>query len=163
MPMGTMRSPATSARPSSCRSSGCWPGSGRWCPAARPARRRGCARELVDARIDATVGFADVATLSACRNRSISAGEGADRRSARDDLEQLGPPTREKCSHNALECSTPSASKQLLEQRARRTPHDVPALVAHFSNGGHVRGSRSAIASVRSPFVTLLHEQICAA
>ena len=29
---------------SRCRRAGCWRGSGRWCPAARPARRRGCSR-----------------------------------------------------------------------------------------------------------------------
>ena len=91
-------------------------------------------------------------------NRSISAGEGADPRwpttisnsSARDWL---------KCSHSALDCSTPSASSNCLSS-GTHDPHEVPACV-HFFRAGTSQ-QPPAMASVRSPLVTLLHEQICA-
>src|SRR5882757_7202485 len=65
-----------------------------------------------------------------------------------------------KCSHNALDCSTPSASSSCLSN-GTHDPHDVPALVQAFSAG--TSAQPLAIASVTSPLVTLLHEQICAA
>src|SRR5881628_2985704 len=65
-----------------------------------------------------------------------------------------------KCSHNAFDCSTPCASRSCLSN-GMHEPHDVPALVQLFKAGTSVQPS--AIASVRSPLLTLLHEQIWAA
>ena len=62
-----------------------------------------------------------------------------------------------KCSHSALDCSTPSASSSCLSN-GTQDPHDVPALVQLFKAG--TSAHPQAIASVRSPLVTLLHEQI---
>src|SRR6478736_5092086 len=65
-----------------------------------------------------------------------------------------------KCSHSALDCSTPSASSNCLSSGTQE-PHEVPASVHFFSSG--TSRQPPAIASVRAPLVTLLHEQICAA
>ena len=103
-------------------------------------------------------GFADVATPSGAEALD-QPGEGADpggaetisNSSARDWL---------KCSHSALDCSTPSASSSCLSSGTHE-PHDVPACVHFFSSA--TSQQPPAMASVRSPLVTLLHEQICAA
>src|SRR5260370_18503523 len=65
-----------------------------------------------------------------------------------------------KCSHRALDCSTPSASSSCLSN-GTQDPHDVPALVALFKAG--TSAQPRAIASVSSPLVTLLQEHTCAA
>src|SRR5271166_1066155 len=80
----------------------------------------------------------------------ISVAEMISKSSARDWL---------KCSHSALDCSTPSASSSCLS-RGTHDPHDVPAAVHAFSAG--TSPHPSAIAHFSSPLVTLLHEQICA-
>ena len=64
-----------------------------------------------------------------------------------------------KCSHSALDCSTPSASSSCLSS-GTHDPHEVPAAVHDLSAG--TSPQPSAIAHFRSPLVTLLHEQICA-
>ncbi|CKT17314.1 Uncharacterised protein [Mycobacterium tuberculosis] len=64
-----------------------------------------------------------------------------------------------KCSHSALDCSTPSASSSCLSS-GTHDPHDVPAAVHDFSAG--TSPQPSAIAHFSSPLVTLLHEQIWA-
>ncbi len=64
-----------------------------------------------------------------------------------------------KCSHSALDCSTPSASSSCLSS-GTHDPHEVPAEVHALSAG--TSAQPSAIAHFRSPLVTLLHEQICA-
>src|SRR5690242_4668599 len=116
--------------------------------------------ELVDARMDAVAGL-QISQPFPVPNRSIkpenvrtdSEGPAAtiENSSARDWL---------KCSHNALDCSTPSASSSCLSS-GTHDPHEVPANV-HF-----LRSATSlqppAIASRSPPLVTLLHEQICAA
>src|SRR3954454_15784280 len=64
-----------------------------------------------------------------------------------------------KCSHSALDCSTPSASSSCFSSGTHE-PHDVPAAVQDLSEGTSVQPS--VMAHFRSPLVTLLHEQICA-
>src|ERR1700722_10174488 len=64
-----------------------------------------------------------------------------------------------KCSHNALDCATPSASSSCLSS-GTQDPHEVPAAVHDLSAG--TSAQPSAIAHFRSPLVTLLQEQICA-
>src|ERR1700737_5648784 len=116
--------------------------------------------ELVDARIDATAGL-QMSQPFPVPNRAInpekvrtdSAGpaEMISNSSARDWL---------KCSHNALDCSTPSASSTCLSS-GTQDPHEVPAHV-HFLRSATSR-QPPAMASVSAPLVTLLQEQICAA
>src|SRR5215213_8815316 len=113
--------------------------------------------ELVDARIEATAGL-HISQPFPVPKRSISpvkvridVAETIENSSARDWL---------KCSHSALDCSTPSASSSCLSSGTHE-PHEVPASVHFFSSG--TSQQPPAMASVRSPFVTLLHEQICAA
>ncbi len=112
--------------------------------------------ELVDARIDATAGL-QMSQPFPVPNRSISpenvlisVAEMISNSSARDWL---------KCSHSALDCSTPAASSSCLSNGTQE-PHEVPASVHFFSSG--TSQQPPAMASVRSPLVTLLHEQICA-
>src|SRR6201998_4338229 len=64
-----------------------------------------------------------------------------------------------KCSHSALDCSTPSASSSCLS-RGTHDPHEVPAAVHDLSAG--TSAQPAAIARLRSPLAELLHEQICA-
>src|SRR5215212_11101553 len=113
--------------------------------------------ELVEARIDATAGL-HMSQPFPLPKRSISAenvrievAAMISYSSARDWL---------KCSHSALDCSTPSASSNCLSNGTHE-PHEVPASVHFFSSG--TSQQPPAMASVRSPLVTLLHEQICAA
>src|SRR5215208_1926337 len=113
--------------------------------------------ELVDARIEATAGL-HMSQPFPVPKRSISpvkvridVAETIENSSARDWL---------KCSHSALDCSTPSASSSCLSS-GTHDPHEVPASVHFFSSG--TSQQPPAMASVRSPLVTLLHEQICAA
>src|SRR5690242_15409984 len=64
-----------------------------------------------------------------------------------------------KCSHSALLCSTPCASSSLLSI-GTQLPQEVPAAVAPL-----IAGTSHApwlIAPQIAPFVTALHEQICA-
>src|SRR6185312_2034722 len=113
--------------------------------------------EPVDARIEATTGlqisqpFPRAKRSNRPENVRISVAEMISKSSARD---------WPKCSHSALDCSTPSASSSCLSS-GTHDPHEVLANV-HF-----LRSATSlqppAIASHRSPLVTLLHEQICAA
>ena len=112
--------------------------------------------ELVDARMDATAGL-QMSQPFPLPKRSIRAekvridvAETISNSSARDWV---------KCSHSALDCSTPSASSSCLSSGTHE-PQDVPASVHFFRPG--TSQQPPAIASVRSPFVTLLHEQICA-
>ena len=123
--------------------------------ACSPSRMCSRARRRQDRRDD---GFADVATLFRCRTaRSdpekvrIAVAEMISNSSARDWV---------KCSHSDFDCSTPSASSSCLSS-GTQDPHDVPALVQLFKAG--TSAQPPAIASVRSPLVTLLQEQICAA
>src|SRR6266481_2292133 len=113
--------------------------------------------ELVDARIDATAGL-QMSQPFPVPNRSIRAenvridvAETISNSSARDWL---------KCSHNAFDCSTPSASSSCLSS-GTQDPHEVPANV-HFLRSATSQ-QPPAMASVSAPLVTLLHEQICAA
>src|SRR5690242_12676795 len=113
--------------------------------------------ELVDARIEATTGL-QMSQPFPVPKRSISAEKVLievaamiENSSARDWV---------KCSHSALDCSTPSVSSSCLSS-GTHDPQDVPALVQFFSDGTSVQPP--AIASHRSPLLTLLHEQICAA
>ena len=89
--------------------------------------------ELVDARIDATTGL-QMSQPFPLPKRSIrpekvriAVAETISNSSARDWL---------KCSHSALDCSTPSASSSCLSSGTHE-PHDVPASV-HFFRLGHV-------------------------
>src|SRR5690242_7702554 len=113
--------------------------------------------ELVDARMDATTGL-QMSQPFPVPKRSISAvnvridvAEMIEKSSARDWL---------KCSHSALDCSTPSASSSCLSS-GTHDPQDVPAFVQVFSAGTSLHPP--AMASHRSPLVMLLHEHICAA
>src|SRR5919201_657001 len=113
--------------------------------------------ELVDARIEATAGL-QMSQPFPVPNRSIrpvkvriDVAETIENSSARDWV---------KCSHSALDCSTPSASSSCLSNGTHE-PHEVPAFVQLLSDG--TSQEPPAMASVRSPLVTLLHEQICAA
>src|SRR5215208_1348628 len=113
--------------------------------------------ELVDARIDATTGL-HMSQPFPVPKRSISpvnvrieVAATIENSSARDWL---------KCSHSAFDCSTPSASSSCLSNGTHE-PHEVPALVQLLRAG--TSQQPAAMASVRSPLVTLLHEQICAA
>src|SRR3954454_7252940 len=106
---------------------------------------------LVEARIDATTGLqmsqplpVPCCAMSPEKVRTEVA-EMISKSSARD---------WEKCSHSALDCSTPSASSSCLSN-GTHDPHDVPALVQDFSAG--TSAQPPAIAWVRSPLVTLLH------
>src|SRR5947209_12523553 len=113
--------------------------------------------ELVDARIDATAGL-QMSQPFPVPKRSIrpvnvrmDVAATIENSSARDWL---------KCSHSALDCSTPSASSSCLSSGTHE-PQDVPAFVQLLSAGTSLQPP--AIASHRSPLVMLLHEQICAA
>src|SRR3954452_11965082 len=112
--------------------------------------------ELDAARIEATAGL-QMSQPFPVPKRSISpvnvridVADTIENSSARDWL---------KCSHSALDCSTPSASSSCLSNGTHE-PHEVPASVHFFSSG--TSQQPPAMASVRSPLVTLLHEQICA-
>src|SRR5882757_3652922 len=110
----------------------------------------------VEARMEATTGLQMSQPLPRPNRSSrpekvrISVAAVISKSSARDWL---------KCSHNALDCATPSASSNCLSS-GTHDPHDVPAAVHDFSAGTSLQPS--AIAHFRSPLVTLLHEQICA-
>src|SRR4051812_36923832 len=86
---------------------------------------------LVEARIDATTGLQMSQPLPV-PNRSTrpenvrtEAAETISKSSARDC---------EKCSHSALDCSTPSASSSCLSS-GTQDPQDVPAFVQPFKAG----------------------------
>src|SRR5689334_6371195 len=109
--------------------------------------------ELVDARMEATTGL-QMSQPFPVPNRStksvnvrMDVAEMMENSSARDWL---------KCSHSALDCSTPSASSSCLSS-GTHDPHEVPASVHFFSPGTSLQPP--AMASHRSPLVTLLHEQ----
>src|SRR6478735_10653874 len=87
--------------------------------------------ELVEARIDATVGL-QISQPFPVPNFSIrpekvriSVALTISKSSARDWL---------KCSHNALDCSTPSASSSCLSSGTQE-PHEVPAFVQLLREG----------------------------
>src|SRR5689334_13807147 len=113
--------------------------------------------EPVEARMEATTGLQMSQPFPRPKRSSrpekvlISVAEMISKSSARDWL---------KCSHSALDCSTPSASNSCLSS-GTHDPHEVPAAVHDFNEG--TSAQPSAIAHFRSPLVTLLHEQICAA
>ena len=65
-----------------------------------------------------------------------------------------------KCSHSALDCSTPCASSSCLSSGTQE-PQEVPALVQAFRPA--TSEQPPSIAPHRSPLVTLLQEQIWAA
>src|ERR1700741_5678185 len=110
----------------------------------------------VEARMEATTGlqmsqpFPRPKRSSRPEKVRISVAEMISKSSAREWL---------KCSHSALDCSTPSASSSCLS-RGTHDPHEVPAAVHDLSAG--TSAQPLAIAPFRSPLVTLLHEQICA-
>src|SRR6185312_2165307 len=112
--------------------------------------------EPVDARIEATTGlqmsqpFPRPKRSNRPENVRISVAEMISKSSARD---------WPKCSHSALDCSTPSASSSCLSS-GTHDPHEVPADVHDLSDA--TSAQPAAIAHFRSPLVTLLHEQICA-
>src|SRR6204780_754839 len=112
--------------------------------------------EPVEARMEATTGlqisqpFPRPKRSSRLEKVRISVMEMISKSSARDWL---------KCSHSALDCSTPSASSSCLS-RGTHEPHDVPAAVPDLSPA--TSAQPSAIAHFSSPLVTLLQEQICA-
>src|SRR6478609_646854 len=112
--------------------------------------------ELVEARIDATVGLQmsqpfPVPNFSIRPEKvRISVALMISNISARDWL---------KCSHSDLDCSTPSASSSCFSS-GTHDPQEVPANVHFFRPGTSVQPPQ--MASFRSPLVTLLHEQICA-
>src|SRR5919108_839713 len=101
--------------------------------------------ELVDAKIDATTGLQMSQPFPVPKrsirpeNVRIDVAATIENSSARDWL---------KCSHNALDCSTPSASSSCLSSGTQE-PHDVPALVQLLSDG--TSQHPPAMASVRSP------------
>ncbi|SHR07140.1 Uncharacterised protein [Mycobacteroides abscessus subsp. abscessus] len=64
-----------------------------------------------------------------------------------------------KCSHSALDCSTPWAARICLSM-GMQLPQEVPAQVAAFRAGTSVAPSQ--MAAQIAPLVTALHEQICA-
>src|ERR1700756_3640181 len=110
----------------------------------------------VEARIEATTGL-QMSQPFPRPNRSsrpekvrISVAEMIWKSSARDWL---------KCSHSALDCSTPSASSSCLSS-GTHDPQEVPAAVHDLSDA--TSPQPSAIAYFRSALVTLLQEQICA-
>src|SRR6516165_5362952 len=112
--------------------------------------------EPVDARIDATTGlqmsqpFPLPKRSNSPEKVRISVAVMISNSSARDWL---------KCSHSALDCSTPSASNSCLSS-GTHDPHDVPAAVHDLREG--TSPQPSAIAHFTAPLETLLHEQICA-
>src|SRR5579875_1945707 len=112
--------------------------------------------EPVDARMEATTGLQMSQPIpvpkrsSSPENVRIEVALMISKSSARDWL---------KCSQSALDCSTPSASSSCLSSGTQE-PHDGPALVQDFRLGTSVQPA--AMASHKSPLVTLLHEQICA-
>src|ERR1041384_6933255 len=110
--------------------------------------------ELVDAKMEATTGL-HMSQPFPLPKRSISAEkvrtEVAAMISYSSALDWL------KCSHSALDCATPSASSSCLSS-GTHDPQDVPACVHAFNAG--TSQHPPAMASVRSPLVTLLHEQI---
>src|ERR1700754_4646297 len=112
--------------------------------------------EPVDAKMDATTGlhmsqpFPRPKRSNRPEKVRVSVAEMISKSSARDWL---------KCSHSALDCSTPSASSSCLSS-GTHDPHEVPAAVHDFSDA--TSPQPSAIAHLRSPLVTLLQEQICA-
>src|SRR6476660_1824812 len=112
--------------------------------------------ELVEARIDATAGL-QMSQPFPLPKRSINAEkvliEVAATISNSSALDWL------KCSPSALDCATPSASNNCLSS-ATHDPQEVPACVQPFKAGTSLQPP--AMASARSHFVTLLHEQICA-
>src|SRR6185312_8526093 len=112
--------------------------------------------ELVDASIDATTGL-HMSQPFPLPKRSMSAENVLTDVAAMISYSSaLDWP---KCSQSALDCSTPSASNNCLSS-GTHDPHEVPACVQDFRAG--TSQQPPVIASVRSPFVTLLHEQICA-
>src|SRR6202011_132454 len=84
--------------------------------------------ELVDARIDATAGLQMSQPLPV-PNRSINPEKGLT--DSEDPAEMISNSSARdwlKCSHNALDCSTPSASSSCLSS-GTQDPHEVPANV----------------------------------
>src|SRR3954470_4163351 len=113
--------------------------------------------EPVDARMEATTGlhmsqpFPRPKRSSSPENVRISVAEMIWKSSALD---------WPKCSQSALDCSTPSASSNCLSN-GTHDPHEVPAAVQDLRAG--TSAQPAVMAHFRSPLVTLLHEQICAA
>src|ERR1044071_9911992 len=64
-----------------------------------------------------------------------------------------------KCSHNALDCSTPAADSSCLSIGTHE-PHVVPAFVHALRPG--TSAQPPAMAPLTAPLVTALHEQTCA-
>src|SRR5258705_9516862 len=115
--------------------------------------------ELVDARIDATAGL-QMSQPFPLPNRSIRAEKvRTDSEGPAETISNSSARDWVKCSHSAFDCSTPSAASSCLSS-GTQDPHDVPASVHFFRLG--TSQQPPVIASVSSPFVTLLHEQICA-
>ena len=113
--------------------------------------------ELVDARIDATVGL-HMSQPFPVPKRSIRPEKV--RMSVADTISNSSLRDWLKCSHSDFDCSTPSASSNFLSSGTQE-PQEVPALVHAFRPG--TSQQPPAMASVRSPLVTLLQEHICAA
>src|SRR5579875_2596700 len=112
--------------------------------------------EPVDARMDATAGLQMSQPCpvpkrcSRPENVRIEVAQTISNSSARDWL---------KCSHSALDCSTPAHSSSCLSI-GTHDPHEVPAVVQDLSAATSVQPS--AMAALSAPLVTLLHEQIWA-
>src|SRR4051812_25754972 len=110
--------------------------------------------ELVDASIEATTGLQMSQPFPAPK-RSISPEKV--RIAVADTISNSSALDWLKCSHSAFDCSTPSDSSICLSSGTHE-PHEVPASVHFFSVG--TSQQPPAMASLRSPLVTLLHEQI---
>src|SRR5699024_6852585 len=108
----------------------------------------------VDARIEATVGL-QMSQPFPLPKRSINPEKV--RMSVAEMISNSSARDCEKCSHNDFDCSTPSASSSCLSS-GMHEPQEVPAWVRSLSIATSVQPS--AIAQVRSPLLTLLHEQI---
>jgi hypothetical protein len=110
--------------------------------------------ELVDARIDATTGLHMSQPLP-LPYRSISPEKV--RSSVAETISYSSARDWSKCSHSAVDCATPSASSSCLSS-GTQDPQDVPASVHFFRPG--TSAQPPSMASLRSPLVTLLQEQI---
>ena len=157
---GVISPPGCAARPNTCRCAAGWPGSGRWCPAALPARRRGRDRCRREARIEATTGLQMSHPLP--RPRACDeAGERPDT-SHRDDLGRVSAREYAKCSHSALDWSQPPIASSLPE-RGHATAASRARPSVHALTDPRVAVARAAaIAGMIVLFATAWHEQISA-
>src|SRR6476620_6094542 len=117
----------------------------------------GICSELVEARIDATAGL-HMSQPFPVPKRSMSPEKvRTDSEGPAETISYNSARLWLKCSQSALDCWTPCASSNCLSN-GTHDPHEVPACVHCFRAG--TSQQPFSMAAVRSPLVTLLHEQI---